>query len=257
MKEVHQKHICNDNDEQKSLKKGADSIKMKIMKRINLLLLLLLTFTMLALASCTKEDNIPSVNTTFTVSKTELQFAKSGGEAVLYVRGAEKPVLSSSETWLKITPLASTSKTVYKFQVAIEPNTAFNDRKAAISVSVGGESKHVDVTQMSTEGLVIKSAKTLDVGANGGEIEVALQANYPYTVAIAAEWISAIEGTRANMKDYKHRFLVGKNFGTARTTTISFTLSKGDVSLTEAVTVKQSAGTQLGDMSKSEFRQYS
>ena len=251
MKEVHQKHICNDNDEQKSLKKGADSIKMKIMKRINLLLLLLLTFTMLALASCTKEDNIPSVNTTFTVSKTELQFAKSGGEAVLYVRGAEKPVLSSSETWLKITPLASTSKTVYKFQVAIEPNTAFNDRKAAISVSVGGESKHVDVTQMSTEGLVIKSAKTLDVGANGGEIEVALQANYTYTVAIAAEWISAIEGTRANMKDYKHRFLVGKNFGTARTTTISFTLSKGDVSLTEAVTVKQSAGTQLGDMSKS------
>ena len=152
------------------------------------------------------------------------------------MRGAEKPVLSSSETWLKITPLASTSKTVYKFQVAIEPNTAFNDRKAAISVSVGGESKRVDVTQMSTEGLVIKSAKTLDVGANGGEIEVALQANYPYTVAIAAEWISAIEGTRANMKDYKHRFLVGKNFGTARTTTISFTLSKGDVSLTEAVT---------------------
>ena len=73
MKEVHQKYICNDNDEQKSLKKGADSIKMKIMKRINLLLLLLLTFTMLALASCTKEDNTPSVNTTFTVSKTELQ----------------------------------------------------------------------------------------------------------------------------------------------------------------------------------------
>ena len=77
MQEIHQKHICNDNDEQKSLKKGADSIKMKIMKRINLLLLLLLTFTMLALASCTKEENTLSVNTPFTVSQPELQFAKS------------------------------------------------------------------------------------------------------------------------------------------------------------------------------------
>ena len=220
------------------------------MKRIKLLSLLLMTFTMLAFSACTKDEDKPSVNTTFTLSKAELQFAKSGGEALFYVRGAATPSISSSESWLKITPQPSTSKTVYKYQFATEANTAFNDRTAKVSISVGGETKTVTVTQLSTEGLVIKSAKTLNVGADGGDIEVTLQANAPYTVTLGAEWISETKGSRADMKAYLHRFHVSKNVGTARTSTVSFTLSKGDVSLTEAVTIAQSAG-KAGNMSLS------
>lgn len=221
------------------------------MKRINLLLFLLLPITLWALASCSKEDNVTPLDATFTLSKAELQFAKSGGETLLYVRGSEKPVVSSSETWLKVTPLASTSKVVYKYQVVVDSNSTYNDRKTTLSVNVGGETKQVDVSQMSTEGLVIKSEKTMNIDANGGVILVKLQANNPLTMTLSADWLSEIPLTRANMKDETHQFQVAKNFGSARTSTISFTLSHGDVSLTESVTINQQAGTQAGGMTHS------
>ena len=53
------------------------------------------------------------------------------------------------------------------------------------------------------------------------------------------------------MKDETHQFQVAKNFGSARTSTISFTLSHGDVSLTESVTINQQAGTHAGGMTHS------
>ena len=220
------------------------------MKNNKIIYVLIMAFAMISLTSCSKDDSDGGLNTTFTISKSELQFSKTGGETYLYVRAAEQPTLTASDSWLKVEQKTSESKTVYKYLVSTDANAAYNDRSATISVVAGSEKGSVTVNETSTEGLIITSSKTVSVGADGSSFDVKLQANNEYAVTVSADWLTNVT-TRANMKDYTHKFTASKNIGRARSGQISFTLSKGDVSIIEAVTVNQIAGTQISDMSLS------
>ena len=147
------------------------------MKNIKNIYVLVMALVMISIISCSDDVSDSKLNTNFTVSSTELQFSKTGGETYLYVRAADEPTLTASDSWISIVPQTSESKTVHKYLVSTTANTDYNDRSATISVVAGSEKSSVTINETSTEGLIITSPKTVSVGADGGTFNIKLQSN--------------------------------------------------------------------------------
>lgn len=217
-------------------------------KRLSIVSMLVMFFTMISLVSCSKEETISGggISTSFQVSKSALQFSKTGGETYLYVESPTQPVVLSDQSWLVVSQDLSNSARVYKYKVAAATNTDTNDRTASISVSSGSEQVTVPVNQVSTEGLIIETA-SFEVSADGGSITVKLKANGEYDVTTPSWIAQADNSTRANMQDYEEVFTIEANISPlARTAQISFT--RGDI--VESVTVNQAAGQVEANMDR-------
>ncbi|UKK77369.1 MULTISPECIES: cellulase family glycosylhydrolase [Segatella] len=217
-------------------------------KRLSIVSMLVMVFTMISLVSCSKEETISGggISTSFQVSKSALQFSKTGGETYLYVESPTQPVVLSDQSWLVVSQDLSNSARVYKYKVAAATNTDTNDRTASISVSSGSEQVTVPVNQVSTEGLIIETA-SFEVSADGGSITVKLKANGEYDVTTPSWIAQADNSTRANMQDYEEVFTIEANISPlARTGQISFT--RGDI--VESVTVNQAAGQVEANMDR-------
>lgn len=217
-------------------------------KRLSIVSMLVMVFTMISLVSCSKEETISGggISTSFQVSKSALQFSKTGGETYLYVESPTQPVVLSDQSWLVVSQDLSNSARVYKYKVAAATNTDTNDRTASISVSSGSEQVTVPVNQVSTEGLIIETA-SFEVSADGGSITVKLKANGEYDVTTPSWIAQADNSTRANMQDYEEVFTIEANISPlARTAQISFT--RGDI--VESVTVNQAAGQVEANMNR-------
>lgn len=217
-------------------------------KRLSIVSMLVMVFTMISLVSCSKEETISGggISTSFQVSKSALQFSKTGGETYLYVESPTQPVVLSDQSWLVVSQDLSNSARVYKYKVAAATNTDTNDRTASISVSSGSEQITVPVNQVSTEGLIIETA-SFEVSADGGSITVKLKANGEYDVTTPSWIAQADNSTRANMQDYEEVFTIEANISPlARTAQISFT--RGDI--VESVTVNQAAGQVEANMNR-------
>ena len=217
-------------------------------KRLSIVSMLVMVFTMISLVSCSKEETISGggISTSFQVSKSALQFSKTGGETYLYVESPTQPVVLSDQSWLVVSQDVSNSARVYKYKVAAATNTDTNDRTASISVSSGSEQVTVPVNQVSTEGLIIETA-SFEVSADGGSITVKLKANGEYDVTTPSWIAQADNSTRANMQDYEEVFTIEANISPlARTAQISFT--RGDI--VESVTVNQAAGQVEANMDR-------
>lgn len=217
-------------------------------KRLSIVSMLVMVFTMISLVSCSKEETISGggISTSFQVSKSALQFSKTGGETYLYVESPTQPVVLSDQSWLVVSQDVSNSARVYKYKVAAATNTDTNDRTASISVSSGSEQVTVPVNQVSTEGLIIETA-SFEVSADGGSITVKLKANGEYDVTTPSWIAQADNSTRANMQDYEEVFTIEANISPlARTGQISFT--RGDI--VESVTVNQAAGQVEANMDR-------
>ena len=217
-------------------------------KRLSIVSMLVMVFTMISLVSCSKEETISGggISTSFQVSKSALQFSKTGGETYLYVESPTQPVVLSDQSWLVVSQDVSNSARVYKYKVAAATNTDTNDRTASISVSSGSEQVTVPVNQVSTEGLIIETA-SFEVSADGGSITVKLKANGEYDVTTPSWIAQADNSTRANMQDYEEVFTIEANISPlARTGQIS--LTRGDI--VESVTVNQAAGQVEANMDR-------
>ena len=217
-------------------------------KRLSIVSMLVMVITMISLVSCSKEETISGggISTSFQVSKSALQFSKTGGETYLYVESPTQPVVLSDQSWLVVSQDLSNSARVYKYKVAAATNTDTNDRTASISVSSGSEQVTVPVNQVSTEGLIIETA-SFEVSADGGSITVKLKANGEYDVTTPSWIAQADNSTRANMQDYEEVFTIEANISPlARTGQISFT--RGDI--VESVTVNQAAGQVEANMDR-------
>ena len=190
------------------------------------------------------------LSTDFVVSRSDMAFTKNGGETDLYVKAAQVPTVSTEAAWLAVTPVAGSSSITHHFLIKAEANTANDDRSATITVAAGSDTKTITVSQNSTEGLLISSGKTMNVGAAGGQVTVTLKANASYSQVISNDWVSEIT-SRANMVEYTRNYSVAANISNARSATISYTMVVNDsTSITEAVTINQEQGTTTGDMSK-------
>lgn len=223
------------------------------MKKITILSFLIMAFAMVSFSACSDEDTIgggEGLSKDFVVSRSDMAFTKNGGETDLYVKAAQVPTVSTEAAWLSVTPVAGSSSITHHFLIKAEANTANDDRSATITVAAGSDTKTITVSQNSTEGLLISSGKTMNVGAAGGQVTVTLKANASYSQVISNDWVSEIT-SRANMVEYTHNYSVAANISNARSAIISYTMVVNDsTSITEAVTINQEQGTTTGDMSK-------
>lgn len=223
------------------------------MKKITILSFLIMAFAMVSFSACSDEDTIgggEGLSKDFVVSRSDMAFTKNGGETDLYVKAAQVPTVSTEAAWLAVTPVAGSSSITHHFLIKAEANTANDDRSATITVAAGSDTKTITVSQNSTEGLLISSGKTMNVGAAGGQVTVTLKANASYSQVISNDWVSEIT-SRANMVEYTRNYSVAANISNARSATISYTMVVNDsTSITEAVTINQEQGTTTGDMSK-------
>ena len=224
------------------------------MKKKSIISLLVMAFAMIGFSGCSDEETIgggAGLTSEFVVSRSDMQFTKNGGESQLFVKAATAPTVTSDASWLAVTPVAGTSSVTHPFMVEAQPNTDNNDRTATITVTAGSDSKTIAVTQNSTEGLLITSAKTVDITADGGQVSVTLQANAKYEQVISKDWVTEVT-SRANMVEYTRNYTVAANISNERTATISYTMVVNDsTSITEAITINQAHGAMTADMSKS------
>ena len=118
---------------------------------------LMVVLTMGIFTACSGSDeDVPEVQKDFTLSTQEMNFTSKGGEQTFSVQSdAELTVRSSAADWCKVANVASGSTKTQKFQVTVAPYTDNNDREATITVSLGSQSKTIQVKQTAADGLEV------------------------------------------------------------------------------------------------------
>ena len=206
----------------------------KHFEKMNVSLLLALLICMIA---CSGEDE--PVAPEIMPARSELIFSKAGGSEILSVKSnVALEVKSNEESWCRVAPASSSSKSVYRFTVTADANSTTSDRSTTLTVKGGNVTQTVAVVQTAADGLMVAPTAFTDISAEGAQIEVRLTANGPVTVACNEGWITEATA-RAAMTEQTRTFNVAANYGAARTGTITFTLDE----LTETVTATQLAGT--------------
>ncbi len=203
----------------------------------NLFMLLVAIVATTAFAACSSDDKDDfGTNVEFRVIPETVTFTNAGGEKTVSVQSnGTVSAVSSATGWLTVTVGTQSQKLkVTALTVAASANTGNDDRTATITVTADSQTKVINITQTSTDGLIISSEKTVHVPADGGNVEVALRANGDYTVTPSASWITVTK-TRASMADCKCVLSVAANGSVARTATVAFKLG----TISETVTINQ------------------
>ena len=203
------------------------------MKRLFHLALALLCIAAL-FSSCEKA---PFVTMTGPRSYT---FTRGGGTQTFAFSCNRDWSVSSSESWIRITPSSGkASDGDITVTITCSPNTTYDPRTATVTLKVEELTETISVTQNTGLGLIV-SPTTLELTNAAQNIEVEVQKNVQYTVAIdeaGADWIKQ-GGTKALTTD-KVTFRIEANTSyDNREGHITFKQTDGD--LTETVTVRQS-----------------
>lgn len=213
------------------------------MKRLQTYLMLIACSFSLFVAACSSDDDPATRPTDLKISENILNdgmtFAKSGGTQTLNIQSPTEPQVTSSQPeWCTVSKEESQSKTIYKYSVTTQPNSATEDRTATIRIEAGAYNQSFEITQTAADGLIIESEKNPSVSADGGELVVRLTTNGNVSVnidAAATSWIKQVIETRAAMQEKSLRFNISPNYGAERTGIITVTLGE----LSESITVTQ------------------
>ena len=208
--------------------------------------LLMAVCAFVTMACSDDDDNDANYGKTkdFIVSKTDMTFFSEGGTAVLSVKAPSAPQVTASDSWLTVTPKSS-SVVTYNYDITASEYNGTSGRNATITVSVGGETKTVEVAQLSANGITIISGKESTIGAEGGIVNIKVAANGEYSVRINNEWINypLMDVKTREKAETTHAFVVAKNAGSERKGTISFTLD--DITVTATITQE---GAEMGNI---------
>ena len=169
------------------------------------------------------------------VSKSEMRFVKGGETQTLSVLSPVQPEVASGADWCSVSYVSVTQRGTYTYNVEVGANTETDDRSTTISVTAGGFSATVQVTQTAADGLVVGSP-SYSMSAAGGPLHITLTSNGDYSYTVNDAWITEAvltEGSRA-MTESSVNFTVSANrTDSERTGTITFTL--GDAEQTVSV----------------------
>jgi endoglucanase len=210
---------------------------------------------LIGLNSCSSSDDSSDDNSSvvFKVPNNTLTFTNNGGNASFSVQAGSEPSVKSSASWCTVN-IASKGTKVYTYNVSTTAYagnktdmTGYDDRTATITVTQGSNNATVTVTQTPEYGLFITSDKIVSVDAAGGNVVIKLKSNSgEFTVSSDADW-ATLPSSRTSLQEYSKTVTVASNISNARTAKVSFTLG----TITESVTINQSAGQMSGDMSHS------
>lgn len=204
------------------------------MNRINTLALTLVGALSLLFVSCEKA---PFVTMTGPRSYT---FTREGGIQTFAFSCNRDWSVSSSETWIRITPSSgAASDGDITVTITCSPNTTYDPRIATITLKVEELTEIISVSQDTGLGLIL-SPTTFDLTNAAQTIEVEVRQNVNYAIEIdeaCTDWIKK-GGTKALSTD-KVTFTIAANTSyDNREGKITFKQTDGD--LVQTVTVRQS-----------------
>lgn len=178
------------------------------------------------LFSCSADE--PAPDPELIVSTGKLVFSKDGETKFFHVKSNTSWEVSSSDTWLTVTPASGESGTTKVVTTAIRNETPAV-RNAILTITAGLLSKQLTITQSESTILTL-SVNAFVLDAEGEEITVQVTSSGEYTVTIEGDWITTVEGNTG-------KFKIDPNPGLlSRSGTIAFVLND----VTEVVTVNQS-----------------
>lgn len=196
-------------------------------------LLLLGLCLMITGYSCSSDDDKPEPE--LIVSTESISFTKEGGDKDIHIKTNQKWSMSSSESWCTVNPASGEGTGTIKITLSATANTSNDLRTSVLTVSAGGITKEVNITQQLTDLLVVKKAE-YEVKAAGENITVELQTTGTHEITIDEDWITK-SGTKA-VTDLSEVFVIAPNKNIFnRKGTITYKI--GDLS--ETVTISQAA----------------
>jgi endoglucanase len=181
-------------------------------------------------SSCAGDD--PAPDPELVVSTGALSFSNTGEAKFFHVKANQKWFVTSSESWLTVSPASGNAGTI-KVDVVAGANASTAERTATLTAKTGTLTETITVLQGASSLLIVEEDE-FDVAVEGDEITIPVQSSGSYSITIDSEWITHVgeSGTTAPV------FAVISNPSMiVREGTITFTLND----LTETVTISQAA----------------
>ena len=223
------------------------------MKRINLARWFFAAAAIAVAAECSDTSEPEMVEPEISINVTETAFSSENpSEVSVDVSSNVEWKAVATEDWISISPSEGTGNGTVS--IAVQENVAPEGesaaaRKGAVIISVGRKEVKVNVSQ-SAEPIVFQAdGKTsVEIPADGGEVEVSVSTNIGYVAESDVKWISLVS-TRA-VKSESLVFSVKLNDRLdPREGTISITSANGDMF---RVSVRQEASEMSGNVSSAE-----
>ena len=173
---------------------------------------------------------------------TEAEVVVGADGATLNITFSATQAWSASCTadWVAIDPSKGEAGTV-TLKATVAPNQGYDDRTATVTLTCDSASKDVKIVQKQKNALVL-APETIQVPAEGKDLEIKLQANVDVTAAPDANWITEL--TTKALTERTFNFTVAPNTDyEPRTGHIVFSSEAGR----ETITVEQAAAQKPSD----------
>ncbi|MBR3932163.1 MAG: DUF5018 domain-containing protein [Tidjanibacter sp.] len=151
-----------------------------------------------------------------------LAFGVKGGEKTVVIATDAAWTATADQTWLTVEPASGAAGEAVELTVSVPAeNTSYDNLSATITIAAGNAAPlQIAVTQLQTDEVNVGELEVLNIGYEGGEVELPVNANIEYEITSDADW-AVVEGTRG-LTTTKHVIKVAKNLtGAERTATIS------------------------------------
>ncbi len=156
----------------------------------NLILLVLATVLLSTFSSCGKED--PAPDPMLSLSTNSMAFSFAGETKSFNINANQAWSVSSSETWLTLSPVNGNSGTFEIDAIAVA-NPLFESRIAIITATMGSLFKTIAVHQAATSILTV-SENEFTVEPEGDEISFQVESSGTYKVTVDVGWIVPVSG---------------------------------------------------------------
>ena len=209
------------------------------MKRLKIFFSLLISAALL-LVACNKADP-----TSLILMSTSVSVGYDGGTQDVSFLTNHDWTVRSSETWVSVAPgSGSASGSTLTVKVTVEANPGATERKAYLTISAGGVSKQVAVTQVGTPAttLTLKNdAVTME--SKAGSAQVSFQTNKSWTAASDASWLEVSPASGEGSPLYQTLTLTAQQNTGERERTAKVRILAGGQSA--EISVTQLVGAQL------------
>ena len=183
------------------------------------------------------DDDSPVINkNSLAVSNSSLTFDAAAGQQTVNVTANCDWKVSCSASWLTINPMSGNANA--QLTLSAQENTTPTQREATVTVTGGGFTRTISVSQRSADVKLTVSPQTLDYSYKAEEKTVAITSNSSWTVTSDQEWCTVGKSSGRDNENIAIK-VSQNNSPDKRTANVKITAG----GKTETVTVTQNGGT--------------
>lgn len=164
-------------------------------------------------------------------SPRSFTFSSQGGSQAITFTCNRSWSVSSSETWIRVTPSSGeASKDETTISLICEANTTYSPRSAMLKLTVEEITETIEIEQLQNDAILLKETKT-HLPFEGGMVQIEVEANVEVEVSCSSDWVQQ-QSTKA-LSSMILKFSVAENNEyTERTARINIKQTNGTVSET-------------------------